>query len=83
MRGFCYVPPVGVSTGLLAACRLKWSADGVTYHDAGEYTFGNIVNEPSARYHYLPSGIEARYLLIQATQLASGNALCVGEIGVF
>ena len=83
VRGFCYVPPVGVSTGLLAACRLKWSADGVTYHDAGEYTFGNIVNEPSARYHYLPSGIEARYLLIQATQLASGDALCVGEIGVF
>lgn len=83
VRGFCYVPPTGVSTGLLAACCLKWSADGVAYHDAGEFTFGNIVNEPSARYHYLPSGINARFLRIVATRLASGEALCVGEFGVF
>ncbi|MGM9802928.1 MAG: alpha-L-fucosidase [Muribaculaceae bacterium] len=83
VKGFCYVPPTGVSQGLLAACRVRWSADGVTYHDAGEYTFGNIVNEPSARYHYLQQSVEARYLLIEATQLASGDAFNVGELGVF
>lgn len=83
VKGFFYVPPTGVSTGLLAACQVKWSTDGITYHDAGEFTFGNIVNEPSARYHYLPKGINARYIIIRATQLANGNALSVGELGVF
>ena len=83
VKGFFYVPPTGVSKGLLAACQVKWSTDGITYHDAGEFTFGNIVNEPSARYHYLPKGIDARYIIIRATQLANGNALSVGELGVF
>ena len=83
VKGFFYVPPTGVSKGLLAACQVKWSTDGITYHDAGEFTFGNIVNEPSARYHYLPKGIDARYIIIRATQLANGNALSIGELGVF
>ncbi len=83
VSGFCYTPPTGISTGLLAACRLTWSTDGTTYHDAGEYTFGNIVNEPSTRRHHLPQAVQARYLRLEATQLANGDALCIGELGVF
>ena len=87
LRGFCYTPANGVSNGHMSACRVMWSADGVTYHSAGDYTFGNIVNDPSPRYHYLPQSVEARFVTIIATGIAQGIAqgevLNVGEIDIF
>ena len=83
LRGFCYTPANGVSNGHMSACRVMWSADGVTYHSAGDYTFGNIVNDPSPRYHYLPQSVEARFVTIIATGIAQGEVLNVGEIDIF
>ena len=83
VRGFCYTPAANVATGQMSACRLMWSADGVTYHSAGDYTFGNIINDPTPRYHYLPQSVEARYLTIIATGLAQGDKLTVGEIDIY
>ena len=83
LRGFCYTPANGVSNGHMSACRVMWSADGVTYHSAGDYTFGNIVNDPSPRYHYLSQSVEARFVTIIATGIAQGEVLNVGEIDIF
>ena len=83
LRGFCYTPANGVSNGHMSACRVMWSTDGVTYHSAGDYTFGNIVNDPSPRYHYLPQSVEARFVTIIATGIAQGEVLNVGEIDIF
>ena len=83
LRGFCYTPASGVSNGHMSACRVMWSADGVTYHSAGDYTFGNIVNDPSPRYHYLSQSVEARFVTIIATGIAQGEVLNVGEIDIF
>ena len=83
LRGFCYTPANGVSNGHMSACRVMWSTDGVTYHSAGDYAFGNIVNDPSPRYHYLPQSVEARFVTIIATGIAQGEVLNVGEIDIF
>ena len=83
LRGFCYTPANGVSNGHMNACRVMWSADGITYHSAGDYTFGNIVNDPSPRYHYFPQSVEARFVTIIATGIAQGEVLNVGEIDIF
>ena len=83
LRGFCYTPANGVSNGHMSACRVIWSTDGVTYHSAGDYTFGNIINDPSPRYHYLSQSVEARFVTIIATGIAQGEVLNVGEIDIF
>ena len=48
-----------------------------------DYAFGNIVNDPSPRYHYLPQSVEARFVTIIATGIAQGEVLNVGEIDIF
>lgn len=83
LRGFCYTPASGVSNSHMSACRVMWSTDGVTYHSAGDYAFGNIINDPSPRYHYLPQSVEARFVTIIATGIAQGEVLNVGEIDIF
>ena len=85
VEGFAYQPPVGLGKSLMAAGELLVSLDGKEWTSAGTFEFGNLVNDPSKRYHLLSRPVEARYVRFRATALApaDSNAATVAELDVF
>ncbi|MDF2190630.1 alpha-L-fucosidase [Paraflavitalea sp. CAU 1676] len=84
IRGFAYTPPVKAGTGLLAKGIIRVSTDGKVWKDAGSFEFGNLVNDPTMRYHALVQPQAARYVRIEATELAGNNRqLSIAELDIF
>lgn len=60
--------------------KLKWSKDGRKWHDLDQFEFGNLVNDPTRRYHFLKKPVEARYISVEANSSKGNIALAPEEI---
>lgn len=81
ISGVAYTPAKGVTKGHVAKAEVLTSNDGKRWKVAETMEYGNIVNDPSIRYHEFKEGITARYVRFRPIATADGSdAAVVGEL---
>jgi alpha-L-fucosidase len=84
LTSFAYTPQNKIRGGMMASGTIKVSEDGKSWKDAGSFTFGNLVNDPTTRTFNLPKPVTARYVRIEATALeGEGKYLMIAELDFF
>ena len=84
LTGFAYTPQKKDAKGLIAAGRFEISTDGEAWKKVEDFTFGNLVNDPTKRYHYFKKAVKARYIRLVATEVTSGaDFATMAELDIF
>jgi alpha-L-fucosidase len=84
LKGFAYTPPARQNAGLMQKGIVKVSNDGVTWKEVSTFTFGNLINDPTTRRHFFTTPITARYVQLQATEIAGGGTrVAIAELDFF
>ena len=52
---------------------IKVSEDGKNWKEVERFEFGNLINDPSKRYHYFKKPVSTRYVRVEATEIAAGG----------
>lgn len=83
INGFAYTPVPQRKDGMMAKGIVKVSSDGRNWTTVETFEFGNLINDPTKRYHYFKQPVSAQYLRIEVTELAgNGKQAAVAEIDV-
>lgn len=78
VSGFAYLPPQVPNVGMATAGYVETSQDGQRWTKAGDFTFGNIVNNPTKRYQYFNQPVKGvRHVRVTITETA-GSEQTVG-----
>lgn len=81
LNGFAYTPQTRNSEGMMAKGVLKVSDDGKNWKAVESFEFGNLINDPTKRYHYFKKPVSARYVRIEATEIAAnGKVVAIAEL---
>lgn len=81
VSGIAYLPPQVPNVGMAAAGYVETSQDGKQWAKTEDFTFGNIVYNPTRRYQYFNHPIkEVRYIRFVITETAGSNQ-AVGAAG--
>lgn len=84
ISGFAYTPQQGDNRGMMAGGTFEVSIDGKHWEKVEDFTFGNLVNDPTKRYCYFKKAVEGRYVRIVATEIAAnGNVVEIAELDIF
>lgn len=84
ITGFAYTPQKKDAKGMIAKGILKISGNGKTWKEAERFEFGNLINDPTKRYHYLQAPVSARYVRIETVEIATGGkAAAIAELDFF
>ena len=84
LSGFAYTPPRRNAEGMMAGGKVWVSMDGSHWTEAATFHFGNLINDPTRRTIQFSHPVEARYVKVQATEIAnSGKRLCIAEVDVW
>lgn len=84
LSAFSYTPQRTHPEGMLAKGILQISTDGKVWQDAGNFEFGNLINDPSRRKHILSQKINARYVRIVSTEITGGGkSLSIAELDFY
>ena len=84
LNAFAYTPQKQNGEGMMAKGTIKISVDGTSWKEAESFEFGNLINDPSTRKHVFKSVVNARYIRIEATQIAANEkSLAIAELDFF
>ena len=84
LSGFAYTPQTVTSKGMMSAGAVKVSDDGRSWKNAAAFEFGNLVNDPTKRYCFFSTPVNARYVKIEATATEAGSrTVAAAEIDIF
>jgi len=84
ITGFAYTPQQENKKGLVAGGYIEVSLDGKHWNKAGNFTFGNLINDPTKRYHYFPETVEGRYFRMVFTEIAGGDSsVSMAELDIY
>ena len=84
LSGFAYTPQKNNPAGLMEKGRIEISKDGKAWKVVDTFEFGNLINDPTKRYHYFDANVKATYVRIVATKLvAKGTHVAVAELDFF
>lgn len=84
ITGIAYTPQKENAEGMISKGVVQVSNDGKTWKEAGRFTFGNLINDPTKRYYYLPASVKARYLRIDVSEIAAEkNEASIAELDIF
>ena len=84
LGGFAYTPPTGYAGGMMAKGTVQVSTDGKKWQKAGTFEFGNLVNDPTKRAYYFAETYQARYIRIDATEIAAeGKCVAMAELDIY
>ncbi len=84
VNGFAYTPQTEHSDGMMAQGEIQVSQDGKTWHRAGKFDFGNLINDPTKRDYYFANPQTARYIKITATKTtADSPCLTIAELDIY
>ena len=84
IKGFAYTPQTRNSFGMMEEGIFQISSNGKTWKDIENFRFGNLINDPTKRYHYFSKPVTARYIRIEATKIADdGNILSIAELDLY
>lgn len=84
LNGFAYTPSKEHAKGMMAQGNILVSRDGKKWAKAETFVFGNLINDPTKRFHYFKKAVKARFVRIEATEIAAGGkAMTIAEIDLF
>ncbi len=84
LKGFAYTPQRKTSEGMIEEGVFKISNDGQTWETADTFKFGNLINDPTKRFHDFPHAVKARYIRIEATVIAAnGDTASMAELDLY
>lgn len=75
LSGFAYLPPQGTQEGLIDRGEIFTSTNGHKWRSAGIFEFGNLINDPSRRFHHFAKPVSATYVKIVPLSTAAGKGL--------
>ena len=84
LNGFAYTPQKDNSEGMIAKGNILTSNDGKNWTKAEGFEFGNLINDPTKRFHYFKAPVKVRYVKIEAAEIAAnGKNAAIAEIDLF
>lgn len=84
LSGFAYTPQTEHAKGMMAKGVIQISTDGKNWENVEHFEFGNLINDPTKRFHYFSKTVTSRYVRIEATEIAAdGTLLSIAEIDLF
>lgn len=84
LSAFAYTPPQTPGADMMARGNLLTSLDGQNWQPAEVFEFGNLINDPTRRFHNFKQPVKARYVRIEATELTAGaKTVSVAEVDFF
>ena len=84
LSGFAYTPQKDNSEGMIAKGNILTSNDGKNWTKVEGFEFGNLINDPTKRFHYFKTPVKARYVKIEAAEIAAnGKNAAIAEIDLF
>lgn len=84
LKGFAYTPPKEHAKGMMSKGNILTSINGKNWNKVGEFEFGNLINNPTKRFHYLKNTVKARYIKIEVTEIAANEKnVSIAEIDLF
>lgn len=73
ISGFAYTPQQENSKGMIAKGVIQYSTDGNTWDTAESFEFGNLINDPTKRFHYFKKHIKSKFIKVVVTE-TTGNS---------
>lgn len=84
IKGFAYTPKRECTESMMEQGDIYTSQDGTNWKKLETFEFGNLINDPSKRFHYFKNPATARYTRIEATKIAgNGNSVAIAEVDFF
>ncbi|MBS1577291.1 MAG: alpha-L-fucosidase [Bacteroidetes bacterium] len=84
LKGFAYTPQTANKEGMMQKGVVSVSTDGKNWIQVGSFQFGNLINDPTKRNFFFQQNIDARFVKIEATEIANnGNSLSIAEIDFY
>lgn len=84
LNGFAYTPQKEHAKGMMEKGTILTSSDGRKWEKVEEFVFGNLINDPTKRFHYFKQVVKARYMRFEATEIAAGGKIVtIAEIDLF
>lgn len=80
VKGFAYTPQQEHAEGMMDKGTVWVSQDGKKWQRVEQFAFGNLVNDPTQRFHYFEKPVEARYIRFEAE---GTDRVCIAEIDLF
>lgn len=74
--------PLASARGAVSRAAVSVSDDGKKFRNAGEWDFGNLVNDPSERTYKLPKPVKARYIRITPIATADSSPAAIAELSL-
>ena len=84
INSFAYTPQKTNADGMIEKGVFKISDDGKTWRESSVFEFGNLINDPTKRYHNFKTPVTTRYIRIEAITIAGdGNTMSIAELDLF
>jgi alpha-L-fucosidase len=84
LAGFAYTPVGRQAKNMVVEGIIQTSDDGRRWKEADGFMFGNLVNDPTPRYHYFKKPLEARYVRILPGKIATNGTIEeTGELDLY
>lgn len=84
ITGFAYTPQQEPAKSMVVAGTFQVSNDGKKWKEVEAFTFGNLVNDPTKRYHYFKKPVTARYIrMVPTTNAATGKIENIAELDLY
>ena len=74
VSGFAFTPQKQGGKGTVAGI-IRISNDGKNWKEVERFEFGNLINDPSKRYHHFKQTVKARYVQVEAAEIAARTEL--------
>jgi alpha-L-fucosidase len=83
VSGFAFTPQKQGGKGTVAGI-IRISNDGKNWKEVERFEFGNLINDPSKRYHHFKQTVKARYVQVEAAEIAARTeAAALAGIDIF
>ena len=84
ISGFGYTPPTSMKNGMIQHGGVYASTDGSNWVKIEDFTFGNLINDPTLRIHTFNEVLATRYIKFEATEIAgSGTTAAIAELDIY
>lgn len=84
LNGFAYTPVKSATGSMMAKGVIKVSQNGRNWQSVESFDFGNLINDPSKRYHRFNKAVKGRYVRIETSEIANnGKSIAIAEIDLF
>jgi alpha-L-fucosidase len=84
LKGFNYTPQIEHAGGMIEKGIIKISNDGKYWKTLEEFTFGNLINDPTTRQHHFKETVKTRYIGIESKVIAGDkNTAAIAELDFY